>query len=83
MDELLPDVFRTLSGLIGKYGLVVIIPMLIVAICVIFPRGSMRWASLVIVAVFVALFVFGDHPAIAPVNSAVGSVLYSFRSMLQ
>lgn len=83
MDDLFPDLLRSLSGLLSRYGLVVLIPLLAVIIWMVFPRGAMRLAALVIVAVAVIFLFFGDHPAISPVTSAAGAALYNFRSMLR
>lgn len=83
MNELFPDLFRELSGLLNSYGLIVLIPLLGVIIWVAFPRGFMRTAAVVAVALTTVFFLFGDHPAISPITSAMGAAFYHFRSMLR
>jgi len=83
MDELFPDLFRTLSGFLSSYGLIVLIPLLAVVIWVVFPRGFIRLAAALVIVVAALFFFFGDHPAISPVTSALGAAFYNFRSMLR
>jgi len=83
MDDLFPHLFRTLSGYLSSYGLVVLIPLLTVIVWVVFPRGLMRVAAVAVIAVVAVLFFFGDHPAISAVTSAIGAAFYHFRSMLR
>jgi hypothetical protein len=83
MDELFPHLFRTVFSYLSRYGLVVLIPLLAVIVWVVFPRGLMRVAAVVVIAVAAVLFFFGEHPAISPVTSAIGAALYHFRSMLR
>lgn len=83
MEDLLPSLFRTLSAILSKYGLVVLIPLVVVIVWAVFPRGLMRYVAVLVVGTAIVVFCFGDHPAIAPINSAIGAVLYNFRSMLR
>ena len=83
MDDLFPQLFRTVTGYLSSYGLVVLIPLLAVIVWVVFPRGLMRVAAVVVIAVAAVLLFFGDHPAISPITSAMGAALYHFRSMLR
>ena len=83
MDDLFPNLFRSVSALLSRYGLIALIPLLGLIIWVAFPRGSLRLGAVIVVAVFVLVFFFADHPAISPLFSAMGAALYHFRSMLR
>jgi hypothetical protein len=83
MDDLFPNLVRTVSSYLSNYGLVVLIPLLAVIVWVVFPRGLMRVAAAIVIAVAAVFLFFGDHPAISPVTSAISTALYHFRSMLR
>ena len=83
MDELFPQLSRTVFSYLSRYGLVVLIPLLAVIVWVVFPRGLMRAAAVVIIAAAAVLLFFGDHPSISAVTSAAGAALHHFRSMLR
>lgn len=83
MEDVFPNLFRTFAAFLDRYGLVAVIPLVMVIIWVAFPRGSMRLAAAVVAGVIVIFLFFGDHPAISPVTSAMGAAFYHFRSMLR
>ena len=83
MDDLFPHLFRIVTGYLSRYGLVVLIPLLAVIVWMVFPRGLMRVAAAIVIAVAAIFLFFGDHPAISAVTSAIGAALYHFRSILR
>ena len=81
MDDLFPNLFRTLANYMAGYGVVVLVPLAALAIWLLVPKGAIRILGAVLVIGVVVFYWFGDHPAIAPIISAMGNAAYHFRSL--
>ena len=81
MDDLFPNLFRTLADYMAGYGVIVLLPLVALAIWLLVPKGAIRILGAVLVLALVVLYWFGDHPAVAPIVSAMGNAFYHFRSL--
>jgi hypothetical protein len=81
MDALFPDLLRTLLSFMARYGAIVLLPLVALILWVLVPKGAIRIIVAVLAIATITYYWFGNHPAIAPIVSAMTTAAYHFRSL--